>query len=142
MVAVPMVAVPMVADVENEIVRIVGKLRRNHRRIYPKMVRHYLDDVPVSVRTMRRYMVRMADDGQLARRGQRGGYVVSHPIEDNIIETVRILMISYDCVFPWMITADDLSVRCSVRTVRRYMSRLADDGRLVRRGQRGGYMVG
>ena len=57
-----------------------------------------------------------------------------------ILELVSELQTIESRVYPWMV-ACGAEVSVSVRTVRRYMARMAEDGRLMRLGPRGGYLA-
>lgn len=59
-------------------------------------------------------------------------------IEQTIIRTVYDLSRSHTRVWPWMVGAQLDFYRCE-QTLRRDMSRLAKEGRLMRIGQRKGY---
>ena len=61
-------------------------------------------------------------------------------VEEIIVSASVELMELHGRVFPWMV-ADWLDFIFSERTARRYMSRMAVDGRLKRIGQRRGYVV-
>lgn len=58
-----------------------------------------------------------------------------------ILDIISDLQASHRRVFPWMVACGNLGVSVSVRTVRRYMVRMALDGRLNRLGPRGGYLT-
>lgn len=60
------------------------------------------------------------------------------PVEQTIITTVHTMQRDYTKVLPWMVQSR-LPVNVSERQVRRYMSNLASEGYLRRRGQRCGY---
>jgi len=69
-----------------------------------------------------------------------GDLVRSMPFDNVIIDMTRELLDSQQRVFPWMIACWS-GVSISERTVRRYMARLAEEGKLIRLGSRCGYIV-
>ena len=64
-------------------------------------------------------------------------------LHDAILMSTRELQDVHYRVFPWMVSdwIDLYSLACSVRTARRYMARMAEDGLLMRVGQRKGYLL-
>lgn len=62
------------------------------------------------------------------------------PLDNLIVDATRELMNIEKRVYPWMLAYwSELSL--SERTARRYMARLAKEGRLIRLGPRYGYTV-
>jgi len=63
-------------------------------------------------------------------------------MDTQIIQIVSRLQVNYRRVYPWMVQAwmDEENAR-SEATLRRYMRRLAGEGKLVRLGERRGYMA-
>jgi hypothetical protein len=59
------------------IIEIIQELQGIHSRVFPWMVADWIDfyDLSCSERTARRYMSRMAKEGQLTRLGPRKGYL-------------------------------------------------------------------
>lgn len=62
-------------ELEDTIMQVVGTLGRNSKRVFPRMV-YEQAAVYHCERTVRRYMVKLADEEKLQRLGKRKGYRV------------------------------------------------------------------
>lgn len=67
----------VVMSLSDAIIASTQELRDVHNRVFPWMVADWVDlyGLSCSVRTARRYMVRLAGQGLLMRAGQRKGYL-------------------------------------------------------------------
>lgn len=65
---------------------------------------------------------------------------MDNPFEDLIMATLDDMANQYTAIYPWMVQAR-LGMDVSERTLRRYMVRLADEGRIKRLGERKGYQT-
>lgn len=65
---------------------------------------------------------------------------MDNPFEELILATLEDMANQYITIYPWMVQAR-LGTDVSERTLRRYMVRMANEGRIQRLGERKGYQT-
>lgn len=79
---------------DEKIVATIQRLERRYTAVYPYQVAIWMDE-PISERCIRYKMARLADEGRLARLGERKGYVTKTRYEARFLFAVilRVRMI-------------------------------------------------
>lgn len=81
---------------DDKIIATIQHLERRYNTVYPYQVAQWLEGEVMSERMVRYRMAKLANDGALARLGERKGYMTKTRYEARFLFAVSGIVMGYD----------------------------------------------